>query len=727
MTSANLSLSNRISNHKKYITRTLWSSILGFLVMAIYYILGTILYVSRAMNYGKVNHQTTEYMRHEMHNAVTRIMGLDQVGWLIIVVIAVAFAFQGFAYLFDTKKIDFYLSQPTTRAERIRKNYFNAFSTFIIMYFIVNVIALLIAACMGAVNGAVLLSVALEFVRVIILFFTVYNISVLAIMLCGNMLIALIVLSFFAAISGIFGYELAAYKSIFFATFASRGGFGIIGSPIYDRLMSLRILYTYSQESIYNTTVASVWEGLSRVFSYELDTLITGIIAFVFVLVFSRFRKAEDNSKTVIYRPFRWLLKIVSCIVIGLGCGFIFYSMNEYVWTGTKFFVFMFIIMVLATILSGCIIEAILDGNIKSFLNGKAQTVMALAITSLIFVIFSGDLVGYDSYIPDASKVESCALLSTGYGYRIYRENSYKDFEDSPEEYMYITDIDNFNKLVKAGMANQKKWKKLDNEGNYQDLGWQDTVLYRLKNGKKVYRTIMIPYDIDENVISAIIDSKEYREGYFEVYHDDMMRDYDNRNPKTRSVSYTSAGDRLSSSDITYAELSDAYRKDVEASFTFEMASTTSPIGQIEYDNNTYNGYSSCTLNVYECYTNTIALLKKYDIYMDSELAVEMIDSIEVTNYYPGYDVEKQSMEEIDTNVDSKSFVYTDKDQIRDIMENVINNDYYSRWYRSKELQNTQFSIVVNARSYISTAHSITGYYSFEMGKVPDFVYTDTQ
>jgi ABC-2 type transport system permease protein len=153
----------------------------------------------------------------------------------------------------------------------------------------------------------------------------------------------------------------------------------------------------------------------------------------------------------------------------------------------------------------------------------------------------------------------------------------------------------------------------------------------------------------------------------------------------------------------------------------------TNPIGQIEYDNNTYNGYSSCTLNVYECYTNTIALLKKYDIYMDSELAVEMIDSIEVTNYYPGYDVEKQSMDEIDTNVDSKSFVYTDKDQIRDIMENVINNDYYSRWYRSKELQNTQFSIVVNARSYISTAHSITGYYSFEMGKVPDFVYTDTQ
>ena len=726
MTSASLSLSNRIANHKKYIARTLWSSILGFLVMAIYYILGTVVMVSRSINYGRVNHQTTEFMHHEMRNAVTRVLGLDQYGWIIVIALAIAFAFQGFSYLFDIKKIDFYLSQPTTRAERIRKNYFNAFSTFIVMYLTVNVVALIIAAFMGAVNGAVLLSVLLEFVRVIVLFFAVYNITVLAIMLCGNMLISMIVLAFFLAISVVFGYELTAYKSIFFATFASREGFGIIGSPLYDRLSSFRILMTHAQVGAYNDTLGSVLEAVADVMHYEIDTLVVGVIAFVFVLIFSRFRRAEHTSKAIVYRPFRWLVKIISCILIGLGAGYIFYAMNEYIWSGARFYIFMFVIMVLATILSGCIIEAVLEGNIRSFIDGKAQTVMALAVVSLVFVIFKGDLIGYDSYVPDASKVENCALLSTGYGYRIYRNNHYENFEESPEKYMAITDIDNFNKLVKAGMATQKEYVRLDREGNYKDLGWHDTVLYRLKNGKNVYRTVMIPYDIDENVISSIIDSKEYRVGYFEVYHDDEMRKYDNTNSKTRSVRYTSAGDSLTSSDISYVEISDAYKKDVEANFTFEMASVTHPIGQIEYDNSTYDGYSSCTLNVYDCYTNTIELLKKYDIYLDDEFDVDMVDSIEVTNYYPGYDLEKQELDEIDTSVDSKQFVYTDKDKIRDIIGNVVNNDYYSRWYMDAQLTNNQFGVVINARSAQNSAHSITGYYTFEMGKVPDFVYSDT-
>ena len=36
------------------------------------------------------------------------------------------------------------------------------------------------------------------------------------------------------------------------------------------------------------------------------------------------------------------------------------------------------------------------------------------------------------------------------------------------------------------------------------------------------------------------------------------------------------------------------------------------------------------------------------------------------------------------------------------------------------------FGVVINARSTQNSAHSITGYYTFEMGKVPDFVYSDT-
>ncbi|WP_029232672.1 DUF6449 domain-containing protein [Butyrivibrio sp. VCB2006] len=728
MTSASLSLSNRISNHKKYITRTLWSSILGFVLMAVYYVFGTIVMVSRSINFGRIHHQAAAVTQHEKYLAVTRVLGLEQVGWVLVAGIAIAFAFQGFSYLFNNSMIDFYLSQPTTRRERIRKNYLNAISTFVMMYLSVNVIALIIAACMGAVNSVVLLSVLIEFVRVLVLFFAFYNITILAIMLTGNMFIAMLVLAFFLAISLVFGLEITSFKEVFFATYSARGEAGFFGSPLYDRISAYGFLMGLRYNiSDYSNSFVTLEESICGIIRYDLDTLFVGIIAFVFVLVFSKFRRAEHAGKAIVYRPFRWVLKIVSCILIGLGCGYIFYSMNGYIWNGSRFYIMMFVVMVLATIISGCIIEGILEGNIRSILNGKAQTIMALAVVSLIFVIFRGDLIGYDSYIPDASKVESCALLSTGYNYRLLRGNKYSDFENNPELYMEITDVENFNKLVKEGLKNQKVWKKSQNDGTYIDCGWNEDILYRLKNGKVVYRSICIPYNMDTKVLSAIIDSPEYREGYFEVFHDDEMREYDLENAKTRNVQYISFAGNETTKELSYAEISDAYMKDVENNFTFEMASTNRPIGQIEFDNYGDEGYCECTLNVYDCYTNTIELLKKYGIYTDSEINLDIIESIEITNYYPGHDIEKEDVDSIEENTEYGYFTYTEKDQIRDIIENVVCNDFYSRWYRSYELTNNQFSVIANVRNGKNGTSTVARYYSFEMGKVPSFVYSDTQ
>ena len=83
MTSASLSLSNRISNHKKYITRTLWSSMLGFVLMAIYYVLGTAFMVARSINYGRVFHQSPERIKMEKINAAFRVLGMEQLGWIL--------------------------------------------------------------------------------------------------------------------------------------------------------------------------------------------------------------------------------------------------------------------------------------------------------------------------------------------------------------------------------------------------------------------------------------------------------------------------------------------------------------------------------------------------------------------------------------------------------------------------------------------------------------------
>lgn len=733
MTSANLSLSNRLSNHKKYITRTLWTSIIGYLLMALYYILGTVVMVSRSINYGRIYHQTSEVMHHEMINAVTKILGFEQLGWVLVMAMAIAFAFQGFSYVFEQKKLDFYMSQPTTRAQRIRKNYVNAITTFLFMYISINAIALIIAAIMGAMNSVILVTALIETIRMVVLFFTMYNITVLAILLCGSMPISMLVLAFFMIVSSIYAYLIQAFKSAFYATYAYMDSEHVLAAPLFAKATCTRVLVDLSRgTNWYNTSVKSVFEALSYVKEYEVDIFITGLVAFVFVIIFSKFRKAEHAGKAIVYRPFRWVLKIVICILAGLGCGSLFYSMNDYVWNnGPKFYAFMVAVMLIGTVLCGCIIEAILDGNIKSFIKGKAQTVMALAVVALIFVIFKGDLLGYDSYIPDKNKVESCALLGSDYSVQLYVDGDFSQGDDCAEDYMFITDIDSFNQLTKLGMATQKQFAEGNREGRYTDLGWPETALYRLKSGKMVYRQICIPYDMDEKILSSIVDSDEYKNGHFIYFHDEQFRDYDVQHGQTRVVQYTSAGETQVNSGIPYAEISDAYRKDVLEHYSFEMARDTRPIGEIQYDNNTYSGYASCSFSIFENYSNTIALLKEYGINTDIELDLDHIESIEVTNFYPGHNMENMSDEEIEDmyleNIESKSFYYTDKVQIGLIMESVCCTDYANRWYRALNEENNQFSVVVNARSSTNPGSFYTVYYSFKAGKVPDFVYSDTE
>ena len=170
------------------------------------------------------------------------------------------------------------------------------------------------------------------------------------------------------------------------------------------------------------------------------------VIAFIFVLIFSRKRKAEMAGKSIAFRPFRWCVKVIASVMMGLGAGLLVYVMNDYV-GNDRLYPMMCFIMVLAAVISGCFIEVILDSNIRRFTKGKASTIIAACLVLLTFLIYKGDLLGFDSYIPNASKIESCAILSD-----YYTGNSWSDnvnlLEDYSENNMYITDIDSFLKMA---------------------------------------------------------------------------------------------------------------------------------------------------------------------------------------------------------------------------------------------------------------------------------------
>jgi len=500
MTSGNLSFSEKLKNQKKYITRTLWTALVALPFVAGYFIFGVILLVSRCINYANMYGQSETVLKVEMYKAVSMIMGINSISFAFVVAVAIAFAFQGFSYVFNQSQMDFYLSQPTTRYQRLRKNYLNAFGTFLLIFAIVEMVALLVAAGMGAVNKAVLFSVFIEFLRSIVLFFTVYNVTVLAIMLSGTMLSAFLLTGFFAVLSLALAAEIRGLKEIFFKTFSYSESFEVYLSPLFDRCITL-FRNTLNDSSYF--CGRNVLDAAKDLVRYDIDTLIVGIIAFIFVLVFSKKRKAEMAGKSFVFRPFRWVVKIIVSVMSGIAAGILVYLMNDYVWDD-KLFILMFVIMLVTSVITGCFIEVILDANIRRFTKGKASTIISACLVVLIFVVLKGDLIGFDSYVPSAEKVESCAILEDDYNFNVWIGRGM--FGDGySEEHMYITDAESFVKLAAIGMKEKKNYSG----DSYYSKGYDLSILYRMKDGRKIYRSIFIPYDTDETLMDSIVSSEE--------------------------------------------------------------------------------------------------------------------------------------------------------------------------------------------------------------------------
>ena len=722
MTSANISLGEKIKNKHKYLNRTLWTYMIAVPLMAVYYVFGMIMVITKTINYAETSGQSMEKFYNSRLDAVVLIMGFKQFGWLIAMFCAIMFAYQGFSYLFSQSKLDFYLSQPTTRYQRIRKNFRDAIGVFTVLYVSFEILGLIIALFYGAVNGPVLLNVFVETLRTLITFIVVYLVTVLAMFLSGNMPTAVLLTGFFAFLPGVISLELIQLKRIFFATFADEGTSNVFLSPLADRIFSTGASRHYLEGLNYNQDYNAVFEFMFNNRFRDLDTIVTGIIAFVLIIIVSKARKVEDAGKSIIYRPFRWFVKISICVVGGLAAAACISAFSKY---DTRIYVIMCAFMVITAVIIGCIVEVLFDNNnIRSFNKGFAQTLMAVAIIFLIFLIHKGDMCGYDSYVPNASSVESCAFVNEYTSYQLY-EKSVDVYNDYQENYMYITDVDDFIEMTKIGMAAEKEYmKEVKENGEYTNRGWQKTVLFRLKSGAKIYRQILIPYDIDSELMNRIVSSEGYKQGTFGCFNDDSLRKLDESN-SSRMVQYVSFNRTAATGNLPYAELSDAYRKDVSEKYTYDLSHNELPIGCIEYSLNGRE-FGQAVLNVYKDYTNTIEVLKKYDIYLPDEFDLSNVNRITVTNYYPGIDTETLPEDGLNNMISEKheEITYTDEQKIKEILDATVVTDYDMDWYNRLSNVNFQYTVEINGGQ--SNRYYGSSFCRFKKGAVPDFVSKDT-
>ena len=680
--------------------RRLWLIAAVVLYMVMYYPVAVVMLIARSDEVARAQQLTEARTMYQRLAEVGTWIGTRQSFVWVIVLMAVVLAIHGFSYLFSMEKQDFYESQPVFRMERFWNIYANGFLIFEIPMILCLFLSIALAAAMDGMNAVTFLDAMIQLGRVTLIFFASYSIGILAVMLTGNLIVSGIMTAFLLFADLVYERLFQSFQTMFYKTYCYYGKEDpvFLLSPWYNaqepsRWLSRNYIWQYSQ-----TTKECLQSILKDCWKADLAMLLVGAVLLWIGVFLYRRRREEYAGMTVIDRPVRTLVRIIVSVAAGLFAGVVIINLfnSPTSRTGT---VFMLVGVVFVSALCSGVVEMIYDLDIWKFFGKFWEIAAAAVLAAGIFALFRYDLLGYDRYVPKAEEVESAALY-------VYNDSSYYypmdsnpndsvDDEQHVMEDMELTDIPALLAITKPAMEAQRTMSTDTNVN-----GWSAEVCYRLKNGRKVYRSILIPYDTDAESLDKVVASDAYKEGLFPVYSNTVMQEASEKNG---TVTFSNGYRTLSGSGMLYQEFEEAYKKDLKL-YSFSLMNRESSIGRVAFQ--TYRPfYMDQEYDVYPSYVNTIAFLKRHDLYPEKVTAGDIL-SITVNDY------EEDSTATVE---------YTDPDKIQEILDHAV--VVISSNWKKDDVADYRYELSVSMKQTGNMAYSCY----FRKGEVPAFVLQDLE
>ena len=669
----------KTSDLQKEITkRRVWIIALTILMSLCYYVLGLILVLTQARQeyrwwYGE---NSGVSMKDYMCQSTAKMMGMASMTFLMAILVAVLMAYAAFSFLYKRQAVDFYFSAPLSRNRWFINIYLNGFVIYAGITLVFTILGLLIAVCMNAVSSWVLIYVAVNFLRCMLLYLAVYSLTILAIIISKGRIVSYIAAFIFLAGEPLAHVLMDIMKTSYYAT-AYELSYVIdvaklsrphILSPIYNHVIGMQIYEANCGDITRTVTKAS--QALSGIWKYDLATLILAVCVTTAVFVVFRYRKAEDIGTGYIKPYIKDALKILCAVALALVGAAATDSVLETGYAGIR--VMSVIVLVFVAGVSCVAAEMICAGSIRAGVKRLWHIIPAAVCALIIFSIYKYDLTGYDSYIPDKDDIESCAMYKNYYGRDIYDEDGeYLNIEQYCIENMNLKDLDAVTEVVAAGMETQRHNMKAgsnhvrETDPEYQYIYGNDAVVvYRLKNGRYEARRIMIPGDIDESLMNRVIGTDEYRNCVFGL---DMAREFTGKNIKVLNIRYVTAAG-AAEANLPASEFDrfiGEYEKDLKK-YDYTLAANKYPTGTVTCWNSDPNSkYVNYSYEVYDCFDNTMRFLEDNGLYVEPMLDTDDIVKIEVSRYI--YD------EETDTSTES-DVTFEDREDIEKLRGAIIQN-----------------------------------------------------
>ena len=585
MMSENSSSINFMTLQKNIFKRRKWLVILAFLVF--------ILYNAVFIGIRLSNHDISG---DGMPDQVKYLFGNQGFNSIITIVGAVLLGIEGFYWLDSRTRLDFYESQPVSRNAHFFGIVINSTVIYTVSYLVSLLLGFIVAGIGHALNLSVISTAFVAFVRNLFLYFSVFSFSVLAIMLTGNIVVAVIAdavlltyeIMFDLSINSCLGYIVTMPNGTFFSTHG-----------IFSPLSTIRN-YMRTGEAIGHN-------------------IFMGIVVLLIAWLLYRNRKAEFAGNSVPYRLVRYITKIAVIFICCIVAALVITGGSRYQ-TGP---VCLVIIMLITMIVVGGVMEAIYNSDVKKIFKGFGYSVIGCAAALVLFLGFYFDITGYNHWVPDASQVSSAYITS---------DSNMEDFKSEySKKYMKLTDIDTINTLLSIG-------EETAVNGESEDCIYGITIYYRMKNGQIKGRKVNIPVSCKDS-LNKILSSEEFKEGWFRFYHDESLAS----TAKHFTITYyngDSTDFRIVNDDMdTYNRIKEAYIRDL-ANYDFSLAGYHVPVGTIEVQkmnkNLTGNDYGegAYTYPVYKDFTNTLAVLKDSGLYVSTKSSADDSESIMALPFY---------------------------------------------------------------------------------------------
>ena len=692
-----------------------WPLVLGLILYFLHQVVGVFLALSGIVTAGRAYGISDAVLRTRKLGVLSDHFGCGNAATFFAVILGIVLAVQGFAYLDDRRQIDFYESQPIGRKRRFLEVNGSSILIFLFSSFSMKLLGLLAAFCMQAMSLGLLLTALYQGFRDFCLFFGIYGLTTLVMMLCGNVLIALLGTGFLLSAECVTRILQSELRLAFYQTVYSLGdgsGFRVLSSPIYyyikgqDAFSDTRVVFdSYG----YEMTMERLRQYVHLSLGWDLRGLLLALVLLLLAYLAYRKRPNEAAGCAVVFRPVQLVLKLAVTVLGGLctGC-FVYYLLGSY--HGRKELLISLLMIALLAFLLGCFMEVIYNMNLRAAFRHARELVPCVLLALLAYSYYCFDLSGYDRYVPKREEVLSAQLFLNDDVYAS-EVGGYLDaaaYLQSAEEEKDDAVTDSVLQIAKIGM---QYTRSLDTD---LDQGYRMNVLYTLKNGERKARTFVIPRDIDAGLMDTVVGSESYHRERWQLTGYPFEAGHGAYTKLCYYVDYNDAynGDRrLQGSDELLAEFREAYEKDVQQ-YSFSFAHNSYAIGRIELkgdqapedaypgsvergyrgsladfqkdyenrsgiwtDNYVYYSVYNLYYEVYPSYTNTIAFLEKYGLYLPAVPEASEVAAAEVQNLGTIYD----------DNGEAAKLSTEDPTVIAQLLPNLVSRDYNGHFHTTEQ------------------------------------------